>query len=142
MQRAAGQLVHLVGDGPHESRIVLDQQHRLAGAGEPAQHRRRRRCRLPAIEPADRLIQQQHQRIGDERAGEFDQSQRAGGQLAGGDVGHLAEPELAADQRRPARARPGSACVLKACSSPKRCRFSAATSRFSRTVRVWKTLPT
>ena len=140
VQRTGRQLVHLVSDRPHESRIVLDQQHRLAGTGESAKHSGDS-ARLLAIEPADRLIEQQHKGIGDERPGEFDEPQRSGGQFAGGDVGNHRSPSRPQTGRRDP-ARPRVCLVLKACSSPIRCRFSAATMRFSRTVRVWKTLPT
>ena len=111
MQRAAGELVHFIGDRTDELGVVFDQQDRLAGSGEPAQQAQRRPGLTP-VEAADRLVEQQHQRVGDEGAGQLDEAQDSGGQLAGRGRHHSLSPRrsLTSSTRSvtmPARQGPG-----------------------------------
>jgi hypothetical protein len=89
--------MRVISDGAHEPDVVLHEQDRQAVGGEGPQDLGQPRD-LVVVETRRGLVEQQRGRFGGQRAPEFDQAHRAGGQGAGGDLGERREAQAVEDR--------------------------------------------
>ena len=84
--------VDVVARAHDQAHVVLDEHDREPGGGELDEQLRELRG-LRLVEARRRLVEQDHARLGGERAGHLDQALRAGGQAVDALVGHRGEAD-------------------------------------------------